>query len=126
MTIGDEWTERIAALQKRLVELDRERDSILADIAKLEKLPDATPLRATETSAQSAPTIALSSDAKVALFRALFRGRDDVFPRRWENQKTGKSGYAPVCRNEWVRGICEKPRIKCSDWPNQSIRTGQR
>ena len=51
------------------------------------------------------------SHAKIALFRSLFRGREDVYPRRFESRKTGKSGYAPACANEWVRGICEKPRI---------------
>jgi hypothetical protein len=54
-------------------------------------------------------------DAKIKLFQSLFRGRDEVYPRRFESQKTGKSGYAPACGNEWVRGICEKPRIKCAD-----------
>ena len=54
------------------------------------------------------------SEAKIALFRSLFRGRDDVYPRRFESRKTGRSGYAPACGNEWVRGICEKPRIKCA------------
>lgn len=34
---------------------------------------------------------------------------------RFESVKTGKAGYSPVCGNEWVRGICEKPRIKCSE-----------
>ncbi len=53
------------------------------------------------------------SQAKIALFRSLFRGREDVYPRRFENRRTGKSGYAPACGNEWVRGICEKPRVKC-------------
>ena len=56
-----------------------------------------------------------AADAKIRLFRSLFRGRDDVYPRRFESRKTGKSGYAPACGNEWVRGICEKPRIKCAD-----------
>src|SRR5205823_12264937 len=60
-----------------------------------------------------------SSEAKIALFRSLFRGRDDVYPRRFESRKTGKAGYAPACANEWVRGICEKPRIKCADCPHQ-------
>jgi len=59
------------------------------------------------------------SDAKIALFRSLFRGREDVYPRRFESRKTGRSGYAPACANEWVRGICEKPRIKCADCPNR-------
>ena len=57
--------------------------------------------------------------AKIALFRSLFRGRSEVYPRRFESRKTGRSGYQPACGNEWVRGICEKPRIRCSDCPNQ-------
>jgi superfamily II DNA or RNA helicase/very-short-patch-repair endonuclease len=56
---------------------------------------------------------------KIALFRSLFRGREDVYPRRFENRKSGKAGYAPACANEWVRGVCEKPRIKCADCPNR-------
>jgi hypothetical protein len=56
-----------------------------------------------------------SSCTKIALFRSLFRGREDLYPRRFESKKTGKSGYSPACGNEWVRGICEKPKIKCSE-----------
>ena len=52
--------------------------------------------------------------AKVALFRSLFRGRDDLYARRFESTTTGKSGYAPACANEWVRGICRKPQIYTS------------
>ena len=58
-------------------------------------------------------------EAKVALFRSLFQGRNDVYPRRFENQRTGKSGYAPACGNEWVWGVCEKPRIKCAACSHQ-------
>ena len=58
-------------------------------------------------------------EQKIALFRSLFRGREDVYPRRFESRKTGKSGYAPACANEWVRGICEKPRIKCAECPHR-------
>ena len=57
--------------------------------------------------------------AKIALFRSLFRGREDVYPRRFESRRTGKSGYAPACANEWVRGICEKPHIKCAVCPHR-------
>src|SRR4249919_3832234 len=60
-----------------------------------------------------------SSEAKIALYRVLFRGRVDVYPRRFESRKTGRAGYAPACANEWVRGICEKPRIKCADCPSR-------
>ena len=60
-----------------------------------------------------------STEAKVALFRSLFHGREDVYPQRFESRKTGRAGYSPACGNEWVRGICEKPRIKCSECPHQ-------
>jgi superfamily II DNA or RNA helicase/very-short-patch-repair endonuclease len=56
---------------------------------------------------------------KIHLFRSLFRGREDVYPRRFESRKTGKAGYAPACANEWVRGVCEKPRIKCTECPHR-------
>lgn len=59
------------------------------------------------------------AEVKVALFRSLFRGREDVYPRRFESRTTGRSGYAPACANEWVRGVCEKPRIKCAECPNR-------
>ena len=60
-----------------------------------------------------------TSEAKIALFRSLFRGREDIYPQRFESRKTGRAGYSPACGNEWVRGICEKPRIKCSECPHQ-------
>jgi len=62
----------------------------------------------------------LTTEEKIALFRRLFRGREDVYPVRWEN-KAGKSGYSPACANEWKRGICEKPRIKCADCSKRSL-----
>jgi len=52
---------------------------------------------------------------KIALFHSLFRGREDVYPRRFESRRMGRAGYQPACANEWVRGLCEKPRIKCAD-----------
>ena len=58
---------------------------------------------------------------KIKLFRSLFRGREDVYPRRFESKKTAKSGYAPACANEWVRGICEKPKIKCAECPHRKF-----
>ncbi|MBN2560496.1 MAG: DEAD/DEAH box helicase family protein [Phycisphaerae bacterium] len=58
-------------------------------------------------------------ESKIALFRSLFRGRDDVYPRRFESRRTGKSGYQPACANEWVRGLCERPRAKCVECPHR-------
>ena len=62
-----------------------------------------------------------STAEKVALFRRLFRGRTDVYPIRWESKTTGKSGYAPACGNEWLAGVCEKPRIKCGECNNRLL-----
>ena len=59
--------------------------------------------------------------SKIALFRSLFRGRDDVYAKRFESRKTGKSGYQPVCRNEWVRGICGKPKTSCGSCAQRSF-----
>jgi superfamily II DNA or RNA helicase len=66
-------------------------------------------------------TSAAPTAQKIALFRDLFRGREEVFPRRWENARSGQAGYSPVCRNEWVRGVCGKPEVKCGECPNQAF-----
>lgn len=51
---------------------------------------------------------------KVRLFRSLFRGREDVFPTRFVSRKTGKPGYTPECRNKFVRGVCELPKVNAA------------
>jgi superfamily II DNA or RNA helicase len=76
----------------------------------------------TDLSADPIPAAAnISPEDKIALFRLLFRGREDVYPKLWQNKKTAKKGYSPACSNEWVRGVCEKPRIKCGECPNQAF-----
>jgi superfamily II DNA or RNA helicase len=50
---------------------------------------------------------------KVRLFMSLFKGRDDVYAKRWEGRE-GRAGYAPVCLNEWKPGFCGKPEVKCA------------
>ena len=62
-----------------------------------------------------------SPEEKVRLFRQLFRGRGDVFPTRFVSKKTGKPGYAPACTNKFVRGVCELPKVKCGECPNQAF-----
>jgi superfamily II DNA or RNA helicase len=62
-----------------------------------------------------------SPEEKVSLFRQLFRGRADVFPTRFVSRKTGKPGYAPACTNKFVRGVCELPKVKCGECPNQAF-----
>ncbi|MCK8058429.1 MULTISPECIES: DEAD/DEAH box helicase family protein [unclassified Fusibacter] len=52
-----------------------------------------------------------SSKEKIELFQSLFKGRTDVCAKRWKN----KPGYSPYCYNDFKPGICNKPKIKCSE-----------
>lgn len=120
----DEIDRLLTEMQEELARLDARRAELLTQITKLqqEKAPFLQqqemllpPVRLPSVTNQSSP------EAKIALFRSLFRGREDVYPRRFESLKTGKQGYAPVCRNEWVRGICEKPKIRCEDCTHRAF-----
>lgn len=68
------------------------------------------------------PVNQLSLEEKVELFRSVFRGRKDVFARRWHSNKSGKSGYQPVCNNEWRVGICEKGKVQCAECKNRDFK----
>lgn len=59
-------------------------------------------------------------EEQIALFRSLFRGREDVYPVRWEG-KYGNSGYSPACANEWKRPLCGKPKTKCADCESRDL-----
>ncbi|MGQ0671504.1 MAG: TOTE conflict system archaeo-eukaryotic primase domain-containing protein [Hyphomicrobium sp.] len=115
----------IDAIRHRIAEIERERHELLRRLGELEAAQNIRPPQPVLPSAPHAltPTVTNTSPAsdKIALFRHLFGGRTDVFPVRWENPKSGKSGYAPACANEWVRGVCGKPRVKCGDCPNQKF-----
>ena len=69
----------------------------------------------------SFPDVHLGKDERVELFRSLFRGREDVFARRWYSKATNKGGYQPVCVNEWRRSVCDKKAVKCADCPNRNF-----
>ncbi len=71
---------------------------------------------------QDFPTINLSLTERVELFQSLFRGREDMFARRWYSVKTERSGYQPVCLNEWRQGVCDKKKFKCADCPNRQFK----
>lgn len=60
-----------------------------------------------------------SPQEKIRLYRSLFHGREDVFAKRWYSTKTEKSGYSPVCANEWRDGVCPKPKWSCAKCENR-------
>jgi hypothetical protein len=63
------------------------------------------------------------SSAKIYIFMSLFKGRSDVYAKRWENKNKGTSGYSPVCRNQWQAGVCRKPKASCSKCKNRDYAT---
>ena len=66
-------------------------------------------------------TMASPADEKIRLFRAMFRGREDVYARRYVSAKSGKCGYSPACAVEWTRGVCDKKRVSCAVCPNRRL-----
>ena len=45
---------------------------------------------------------------KLELFRSIFAFRQDLVAQRWSSQNGDRSGYSPVCANEWRKGVCLK------------------
>ncbi len=118
--------DEIKELRQRLYAIEIEREQLVARVRDLEIARMRFARDEHEPGARApatAPTVTNTSPAadKIALFRGLFACRTDVFPFRWENAKTGRSGYAPACANEWLRGVCGKPQVKCGECPNPAF-----
>lgn len=112
--------DKIRSIENRLTAIEKERSDLLNELKTLRSQQDENKsimLLGRPTLNKSPET----NEAKSELFLTLFRGRQDIYPKRWENNKTSRSGYAPVCENEWVKPLCQKPSIKCSDCSNQKF-----
>ena len=108
--------KELEKLRVELADTEARRKLLLHRISQIEydlSLPGTNPDYSQDVNNHS------SIQDKIKLYRSLFRGRKDVYPRRFESIKTGKSGYQPACRNEWVQGICSKPKVKCSNCENR-------
>ncbi len=129
------WTVMIDPkdLENQLREALKECASLREENERLKKLlglhpEDRTPTPKPRVSEPSTPYTSASQvtnhppiENQIALFRSLFRGREDVYPIRWEGRK-GNSGYSPACANEWNRAFCRKPMVKCSDCENRDLK----
>lgn len=122
MTKPDEH-RRIAEIRERLDAIATERRALNEELVALERHVPNVSARLSTPERATTPLVTKRSPSadKIALFRRLFAGRGDVFPVHWENAKSGKSGYAPACNNEWKPGICNKPRVKCGECPHQAF-----
>jgi hypothetical protein len=112
----------ITRVRRRLAEFECERMSLEATLTNLQRqLATVEENKRPSVFEGASVTNSSPSAEKIALFRRLFAGRPDVFPMRWENRKAGRAGYSPACANEWVKGVCGKPKVKCGECPHQAF-----
>lgn len=109
-------------LERRIAELEKENAELRAQLGLSGTKAVATVQLAEVENSPTATVHKYSSpNEKIQLFRSLFRGREDVFAKRWYSTKTEKSGYSPVCANEWREGVCIKPKGSCSKCENREL-----
>jgi superfamily II DNA or RNA helicase len=111
-------------LNQRLIEIEERRRQSEERLASLRTELDG--IATAHRSPGNLPAVTTGSPPrntaeKLDLFRRLFRGRTDVFAKFWSNPRTGKSGFAPACFNEWVHEVCKKPAVRCGECPNRSF-----
>ncbi len=91
--------------------LQRQLDRLQAENARLTRLLDLRGLDtapAHEQLAVPAPalvTMASPVQDKLALYAARFHARTDVHAARWENARTGASGWMPAVAGGWRKGM---------------------
>lgn len=105
-----EWQIERKRLFERIKELEAENAELRKRLGE-----DIVPIEKKQTAMQN-----LSLKEKVDLFRSLFKGREDVFARRWYSKTSEKAGYQPVCQKEWSP-LCNKRIFRCADCPNRQF-----
>lgn len=113
--------QSIAEIESRLREIDKEREALITHLKNLKHKLAAFRNTSLQTTIPSSSVNTQSSPMeKIVLFRSLFKGREDVYPKLWTGKK-GNKGYSPVCENEWKPGICRKPAMKCGECENRKF-----
>jgi len=81
---------RIKEITIRLQELEFKKNKLTKELDDLRK----------NKICQLTSSASMTPEEKIKLFRSLFKGREDVYARRWKNYKTNKSGYSPAKKNK--------------------------
>ncbi len=84
-------THRITEIEAALQDLDRKRHALLLELDTLRREKIEAPLLPFDE------PVPKTVPEKIAFFLALFGARRSVYPKLWENPKTGRKGYSPVC-----------------------------
>lgn len=105
MTTRDDLLATIAREEALIARLEREREEAQARIRSLQ-----SELGAPTGNAVS-PAVPTAAGDKVALFRSLFRGRDEMFPKLWINPRTNRRRGTPAPGDRAVpwRGFRRRP-----------------
>jgi superfamily II DNA or RNA helicase len=94
-------------------DIGEELEGLRRENARLHKLlkmtdAEASPARGTQTAwfdkAPGSVDASSSSQAKVEFYAALFAARRDVYAIRWENARSGRSGWMPAVEGGWRKG----------------------
>ncbi len=120
----EQLIREIAAAERELSDLQAQQQRIETHLSTLRERYKSTaePLTGIPPASPARSSSNLSPNQKVKLYRNLFRGRDDVYPRMWISSKNGRKGYSPACGNEWKPGLCGKSRgVKCTDCSHRSF-----
>ena len=116
------FLENVRRIEWQIALLDTQKKKLISELKALrEEIHSAGLQNYNATLGEERNSYEFSTANKISLFRSLFRGREDVYARLWISKKTDKVGYSPVCKNEWVRQVCKKPVMKCSQCPNRKF-----
>ena len=108
-TTGDGLEARLRAALSTIDELRQENAHLRALAADVASQAPTLPPPASDPALAAGALCAHSPDAdKIALFRRLFRGRDDAYAQRWE-ARDGRSGYSPALRSGARRERGQRP-----------------
>ena len=90
--------EQIIEVEQRLLSLQKEKEVLLKQLTELRE--QLHKKKVTPLGTPVADKTPVTSEEKINLFLKLFRCRNDVYPRMWENQGKGTKGYSPVCADK--------------------------
>ena len=113
--------QSIITIKARLKELEDEKKKLLTNLLSLQTEQSVEEIVHSPLGNQVTSSTPVTPIEKINLFLKLFGCRKDVFPKYWESEKSGKKGYSPACSNDWVRGVCNKPKVKCTDCPSKAF-----
>jgi hypothetical protein len=85
--------------------------------------PTLQPRQASNSAPEARKAGIATAVQRIALFRSLFRGREDIYAIRWENND-GRSGYMPKADRDWKSYLSAKDedrkkvdRLTRTYWP---------